>query len=278
MPGPKHPIILTVAGSDSGGGAGIQADLKTFQAHQAYGTSVVTALTAQNTLGVQGIHVVPADFVRKQWLSVTSDLPPAAVKTGMLGTAELVLTVAELLTAYPRPVVIDPVMVATSGHVLLAPDALTALQEHLLPRATVITPNAHEAALLTGIAITSAAAALEAALALHGRYPQAAVLVKGGHWGTEATDTLVTAGAVVTFTTPRLATTSTHGTGCILAAAIAARLAQGHTVRDSVALAKAYLLAALRAAPGLGQGAGPLWHAVTPPEDYAAVAVSETPR
>ncbi|ACL59825.1 bifunctional hydroxymethylpyrimidine kinase/phosphomethylpyrimidine kinase [Methylobacterium nodulans] len=260
------PIAVTIAGSDSGGGAGIQADLKTFSALGVYGASVVTALTAQNTLGVQGIHDVPPDFVARQMASVFDDLAVGAVKIGMLSQAPVIAAVAEGLARHAPavPVVLDPVMVATSGDRLLADSAVAALRLQLIPRAQLITPNLPEAAVLLGEAV----AADEEAMLAQGRRLLAlgpgAVLMKGGHGsGAESTDLLVGPGeAVLRLTGPRLPTRNTHGTGCTLSAAIAAGLARGLSLPEAAGAAKAYLSAALAAADRLsiGRGHGPVHH------------------
>jgi hydroxymethylpyrimidine/phosphomethylpyrimidine kinase len=265
MSGPV-PIAVTVAGSDSGGGAGIQADLKTFSALGVYGASVVTALTAQNTLGVQGIHDVPADFVTRQIDSVFSDLAVKAVKIGMLSRTAVIAAVADGLARHAGtiPVVLDPVMVATSGDRLIADEAVAVLRDRLLTRADLITPNLPEAAVLLGEAVAEDAATAVAQgrrlVALGAR----AVLIKGGHGhGRESIDHLVTAdGALRTLAAPRIATENTHGTGCTLSAAIAAGLARGLTLPEAVAAAKEYLTAALAAADRLaiGAGHGPVHH------------------
>ncbi|GJE59896.1 bifunctional hydroxymethylpyrimidine kinase/phosphomethylpyrimidine kinase [Methylobacterium trifolii] len=260
------PIALTIAGSDSGGGAGIQADLKTFSALRVYGASVVTALTAQNTLGVQAIHDVPADFVARQLESVFSDLAVTAVKIGMLSQAPVIAAVAEALERHARriPVVLDPVMVATSGDRLISDAAVEALRTRLMPLADLITPNLPEAAALLGEAV----AADENAAVAQGRRLIAlrapAVLIKGGHAeGTESVDHLLCAdGTMRRFAAPRVATRNTHGTGCTLSAAVAAGLARGLPLEEAVAAAKAYVNAAILAADRLsiGQGHGPVHH------------------
>jgi hydroxymethylpyrimidine/phosphomethylpyrimidine kinase len=260
----KTAIALTVAGSDSSGGAGIQADLKTFTAFGVYGASVVTALTAQNTLGVQGIYAVPPGFVAAQLESVLSDLHPGAVKTGMLADAEIVETVARMLRGPPyRPLIVDPVMVATSGDVLLKPEAVDALRRDLVPLAHLITPNLAEAAILLGTSKAAGEAEmLDQARALL-RLGCAAVLLKGGHAGGEtAVDVFANATGTERLTLPRLHTPHTHGTGCTLSAAIAALLAQGTVLPEAVRRAKSYVWQGLRHGRGLGvgHGRGPLDH------------------
>ena len=262
--GAKTAIALTVAGSDSSGGAGIQADLKTFSAFGVYGASVVTALTAQNTRGVQGIHAVPAGFVAAQLKSVLSDLDVAAIKTGMLADAQIVEAVARALRRVPSmPLIVDPVMVATSGDVLLATEAVAALKRDLIPLATLITPNLEEAAVLLGSARAESEAEMldqsRALLALGCR----AVLLKGGHTqGEAAVDLLADATGTERLALARLDTPHTHGTGCTLSAAVAALLARGATLAEAVRRAKAYVWHGLRhgRALGVGHGRGPLDH------------------
>jgi hydroxymethylpyrimidine/phosphomethylpyrimidine kinase len=258
------PIALTIAGSDSGGGAGIQADLKTFSALGVFGCSAIASLTAQNTLGVQGVLPIPPAFVQQQIHSVLSDINVGAIKSGMLATADIIAAVAESLTAYPQiPLVLDPVMVATSGDRLLAEDAIQTLIEKLMPLATLITPNLHEAAVLLNTTVASNLEQMqlqgEQLLQLGAR----AVLMKGGHTeGESATDLLITAEGAETFSAPRLQTKNTHGTGCTLASAIAAGLAKKLSLNDSVRQAKEYLHNALVHSEKLhiGQGAGPVHH------------------
>ncbi|MDX2062275.1 MAG: bifunctional hydroxymethylpyrimidine kinase/phosphomethylpyrimidine kinase [Bacteroidia bacterium] len=263
-------VVMTIAGSDSGGGAGIQADLKTFAAFGVYGTSVITALTAQNTQGVLGIHPVPAAFVGQQYQALVADFDIRAIKVGMLGTQALVETVAELLREVTCPRIVDPVLVSTSGHRLLEPAAENALKTQLLPLATLITPNTDELACLTGLPVASEADLLAATSAAVALAPQAAWLFKGGHLAspTTVTDYLYHQGNLTPFQGPRVATTATHGTGCTLAAALTAQLAVGVPLAHAVEQAKAYLVAALEAAPAnVGTGQGPLWHfpSSTPP-------------
>ena len=258
-------IALTIAGSDSGGGAGIQADLKTFQQFGVYGTSVIVALTAQNTRGVRSVHAVPPDMVRDQLAALAEDLPPAAVKTGMLASAPLVRQVADAIEEFGwHPIVVDPVMVSTSGHRLLDADAEAVLRSRLLPRATLVTPNLEEAAILTGLPVTDTAQ-MELAGARLLELGAGAALVKGGHLpGDRMVDVLVTPQGVRPFVHPRVATRSTHGTGCTLSAAVTAGLALGRDLEVAVADAIDYVHRALLAAPGLGAGHGPLHHGVPP--------------
>ena len=262
----RYARALTIAGSDSGGGAGIQADLKTFAALGCYGTSALTALTAQNTVGVTDINPVPPAFVARQIDAVLDDIGTDAVKLGMLHSADIVATVADRLRHHRvEQVVVDPVMVAKSGDRLLHDDAVAALATQLLPLATVITPNAPEAAiLLQRDAITSLAELEYASLALAGMGPKA-VLVKGGHLsGARSVDVLYLADKDVVhrLDAPRIDTPNTHGTGCTMSSAICAYLALGQPVRESVELAKAYMTAAIGAGAGyqLGRGHGPVHH------------------
>jgi hydroxymethylpyrimidine/phosphomethylpyrimidine kinase len=258
------PVALTIAGSDSSGGAGIQADLKTFAALGVYGASVITALTAQNTRGVTGIHVVPADFVTAQIDAVFSDLDVKAVKIGMVAQLAAVDAIVGGLTRWsPNHIVLDPVMVATSGDRLLATDAVEALRTKLIPRASLITPNLPEAAAL----LDESVAASEAAIESQGKRLLAlgcpAVLIKGGHGqGTESIDYLVRGSGIIALAAPRIATRNTHGTGCSLSSAIAAGLAKGEDMETAVRNAKVWVSAAIAAADqlGVGHGHGPIHH------------------
>lgn len=257
-------IAVTIAGSDSSGGAGIQADLKTFSALGVYGASVITALTAQNTLGVQAIHDVPAGFVAQQIDSVFSDLSVRAVKIGMLSQPDVIAAVAEGLDRHGATrVVVDPVMVATSGDRLLAPAAVDNLRNLLLPRAVIVTPNLPEAAALVDMPVPHDEAAMQAVAERILTLGPKAVLVKGGHGhGPESTDLLVTPDGIRRFSAPRVATKNTHGTGCTLSSAIAALLARGATLEEAVAGGKAYVSAAIAASERLsiGAGHGPVHH------------------
>lgn len=259
-------IALTIAGSDSGGGAGIQADVKTFQAFGVFGTSVIVALTAQNTRGVRAIHPVPVDFVQAQLDALAEDLPPDAVKTGMLATPALVSQVATAIEQFGwTRYVLDPVMVASSGDRLLSPDAEATIREALLPLAMIVTPNLDEAAILTGQPVEHEAGMIAAGRRLIALGAGAA-LVKGGHLpGDALVDILVTRDGIERLTHRRINTTSTHGTGCTLSAAITAGLARGDSLRDAVATALEYLHRAIAAAPGLGGGHGPVHHGVSAP-------------
>jgi len=257
-------ITVTIAGSDSGGGAGIQADLKTFSALGVYGASVITALTAQNTLGVKGVHDVPPDFVRAQMDAVYSDLNVGATKIGMLSLAGVIRAVAEGLDAHESgPVVLDPVMVAASGDPLIADDAIEVLRTELFPRATLITPNLFEAARLLGARVAASRNEVEEQAAILLKSGAGAVLLKGGHGeGPEAMDLLMTADRGRWFAAPRIATRNTHGTGCTLSSAIAAGLATGADLAAAVEAAKAYTHASIVAADSLrvGRGRGPVHH------------------
>jgi hydroxymethylpyrimidine kinase/phosphomethylpyrimidine kinase len=256
--------ILSIAGSDPSGGAGIQADLKTFAALGCHGMAAITALTAQNTRGVQGVHVPPAGFVAKQIESIFDDIRVDAVKIGMLATAEIANVVADTLQRYrPRHVVLDPVMVATSGDPLLAPDAISTVRTRLLPMASIVTPNIPEAALLLrGSAARDLAGMSGAATALRALGARV-VLLKGGHLGGESSDDLLWDGASEhVFRAPRVATRNSHGTGCTLSSAIAALLVRHGDLRVAVAEAKRYVTSALQSADRLevGQGHGPVHH------------------
>jgi hydroxymethylpyrimidine/phosphomethylpyrimidine kinase len=258
------PIALTIAGSDSGGGAGIQADLKTFSALGVYGASVITALTAQNTKGVSAIHDVPADFISAQIDAVFSDLDVAAVKIGMVSQRAAIETIAAGLERWrPRAVVVDPVMIAASGDRLLAPDAIDVLKRVLIPHALVLTPNLPEAAALLDAPVATTESDMRAQgerlLALGPR----AVLVKGGHAkGAESVDLLIEPAAFTRLAADRIATENTHGTGCTLSSAIAAGLAKGLALAEAVRAAKTYVTDALAAANriSIGSGHGPVHH------------------
>ncbi len=258
------PIAVTIAGSDSGGGAGIQADLKTFSALGVYGASVIAALTAQNTLGVTGIHDVPADFITAQIDAVFSDLAVGAVKIGMLSRPATIAAVADGLARWnQRDVVLDPVMVAASGDRLLSEDAVATLRDKLLPRASLVTPNLPEAAVLLDTAVAGDEAAMLAQARALLTFGPAAVLIKGGHAsGEESVDLLVDASGVLRLPAPRIATRNTHGTGCTLSSAIAAGLARGAPLREAVQAAKDYISRAIAASDTLtiGKGHGPVHH------------------
>ncbi len=255
--GASHPVALTIAGSDSGGGAGIQADLKTFSALGVYGTSALTAITAQNTRGVFAVEAISPATVAAQIAAVLDDLPPQAVKIGMLASSEIVAAVAGALEGYAGPVVLDPVMVAKSGDALLAEEAEAALIAQLLPRADVLTPNLPEAARLLRCDVARDAGTVVAQGQALLRLGARAVVMKGGHAeGDTCVDRLVTARGVLEIAQPRIATRNTHGTGCSLSSAIAAELARGTALEPAVRRAQGWLHGAIRAADGLGLGGG----------------------
>jgi hydroxymethylpyrimidine/phosphomethylpyrimidine kinase len=266
MPGTK-PVALTIAGSDASGGAGMQADLKTFHQFGVYGEAAITLITVQNTLGVERLECLDARLVADQIRAVISDIPPAAAKTGALGNAAIIHAVAELARDFSFPLVVDPVMVSTpglhgQGVALLAADGLEALKTFLLPHAFLLTPNLDEASLLVGGEVDDVAGMRQAAEQL-GRLGPRAVLVKGGHLGgeaSEAIDILYYRGAWTEFASPRIRTRHTHGTGCTFSAAITASLASGLDLLEAVRRAKRYITAAIRNNPELGSGSGPLDH------------------
>ena len=267
-------IALTIAGSDSGGGAGVQADLKTFQAFGVYGTSVIVAVTAQNTTGVWAAEGISPTLVTAQLEALAEDLPPAAVKTGMLFSAALATRVADAIRTHRwLPYVLDPVMVSTSGDRLLAADAESTLKTDLLPLATLVTPNLLEASLLTGLPVTAPEDMETAGWALLDSGAQAA-LITGGHLtGPDLVDVLVTPHGATRHRYNRIETQATHGTGCTLSAAITACLAGGASVADAVERAHEYVQRAIRHAPGLGRGHGPVDHAVA-----ATIPSTKAPR
>ena len=261
----KTPTALTIAGSDSSAGAGIQADLKTFSALGVYGATVITALTAQNTQGVSAVHIPPVDFIYEQLKSVFTDLNIQVVKIGMLGEAEVVLKVSQALEEfYNGPIILDPVMVSTSGSRLLKPDSEQALLEHLIPKALLITPNLAEAAFLTGHEVAKTEADMLAQLEFLKTLGPGAILIKGGHLeGGEAVDFLLEEGQQpLRISSKRIDTNNTHGTGCTLSSAIAAYILKGESLENAVRCAKDYLSAALSKANQLhiGQSYGPVHH------------------
>lgn len=260
-PHAPHPLprVLTVAGSDSGGGAGIQADLKTMLALGTHGMSVIAAVTAQNSLGVQGYWELPAEAVRAQYRSVVDDIGVHAVKTGMLASAELVETVAELLAGTPAPVVVDPVGVSKHGDSLLAAEAIDSVRAKLLPVATVVTPNLDETAQLTGVRVEDERGMREAAAAVLAYGPRWA-LIKGGHLPGEAVDLLTDGDEEHWLRAPRHDNRHTHGTGCTLASALASHLARGLPVPEAARAAKEYTTGAIAAGFALGSGLGPVDH------------------
>ncbi|HBP24117.1 MAG TPA: bifunctional hydroxymethylpyrimidine kinase/phosphomethylpyrimidine kinase [Oribacterium sp.] len=251
---------LTIAGSDSCGGAGIQADIKTMLAHHVYAMSAITALTAQNTTGVKSILESTPEFLQDQLDMIFTDIYPDAVKTGIVSSARLIDVIAERLRFYKaRNIVVDPVMVATSGARLISADAVDTLKRTLLPMATVITPNIPESEVLSGRTIRSAEDMVEAAKSIHEAYG-CAVLTKGGHRLSDANDVLVEDGGVTWFHGKRIENPNTHGTGCTLSSAIAANLAKGYDLETSVQNAKNYISGALNAMLDLGKGSGPMDH------------------
>ena len=256
---PTKPVALTIAGSDPSGGAGIQADLKTFHQFGVYGEAVITLITVQNTRGVDRVECLAPDLVADQIRAVISDIPPAAAKTGALGNRGIIEAVAELAAAFPFPLVVDPVMVSKHGAPLLAAEGVDALKTLLLPYAFLLTPNLEEAALLTGQEVRTVSDMRKAAQKLAALGPRA-VLVKGGHLEGDAVDVLYFEGEFREFTSPRMETRHTHGTGCTFSAAIAAGLACGRDLPEAVERAKHYISEAIRGNPGLGAGQGPVNH------------------
>jgi hydroxymethylpyrimidine/phosphomethylpyrimidine kinase len=257
------PKALTIAGSDSGGGAGIQADLKTFSAYRVFGLSVITAVTAQNSVGVQGVENLAPAFVARQLRSVLEDFGVDAAKCGMLSVAPIIEAVAGALAEHPiDKLVVDPVMVAKSGDSLLQPDAVEALIRHILPLALVVTPNLPEAEVLSGMAVSSREDMEEAARRI-GKLGPRQVLVKGGHLKGDAVDILWNGREVTVFQAPRVESSNTHGTGCTFSAAIAAGLAKGRPLGEAVREAKAYVTKAIREGFALGRGVGQLRHFLT---------------
>ncbi|TCM58229.1 hydroxymethylpyrimidine kinase /phosphomethylpyrimidine kinase [Rhizobium sp. PP-F2F-G48] len=256
-------IALTIAGSDSGGGAGIQADIKTFSALETFATSVITAVTAQNTMGVTAVEDISCATIAAQMAAVFGDMDVRALKIGMVSRAETIETIATGLAGFAGPVVLDPVMVATSGDRLLREEAIDALRSLLVPRAAIVTPNLPEAALLTGMPIAQDRAGMTKQAEAIVKAGARTVLIKGGHGdGPDSTDLLFDGESVRTFAAPRIATRNDHGTGCTLAAAITAHLARGYAVVEAISLSKTFLHQALEAGRGLsiGKGRGPVHH------------------
>lgn len=251
------PVALTIAGSDPSGGAGIQADLKTFHQFRVYGEAVITLITVQNTQKVSRVELLDPSLIREQMEAVLTDIPPAAAKTGALGSAAIIEAVAE--TIGDVPLVVDPVMISKHGAPLLASSAAEAMRRSLFARALLLTPNLHEAAALTGLKVDTEGQMVTAARCLMELGPRA-VLVKGGHLAGQASDVLVTPTSVDWFTADRTDTPHTHGTGCTYSAAITALLARGLALRDAVAQAKHFIAEAIRTNPGLGHGQGPVNH------------------
>jgi hydroxymethylpyrimidine/phosphomethylpyrimidine kinase len=253
----KNPVALSIAGSDPSGGAGIQADLKTFQQRGVYGRAAITLLTVQNTLGVSAVDVIGPEKVEAQVRAAIEDIPPVAAKTGALGDEKIVRMLARLAEEFKFPLIVDPVMISKHGHALLTEPARRAMAEFLMPRAYLVTPNLHEAAGLAGIPvfdIESMEKAAEKIISFGAR----GALVKGGHLEGDAVDLLRFGNETVLLRAPRIETRHTHGTGCVYSACITAELAKGNTLKDSVTTAKEFISSAIAAAPGLGQGSGPV--------------------
>jgi len=253
------PVALSIAGSDPSGGAGIQADLKTFHQFGVYGTAAITLITVQNSTGVERVECLAPDLVMQQIRAVMSDIPPGAAKTGALGNREVIEAIAAMAGVFPFPLVVDPVMVSKHGSPLLTPDAIETLKSCLLPHAFLLTPNLDEAGLLTGRDVRDPGDMRNAATMLAAMGPKA-VLVKGGHLANDATDILLHQGEWAEFTAPRIETRHTHGTGCTYSAAITALLARGEDLHQAVRKAKRFISEAIRTAPGLGSGSGPVNH------------------
>ena len=258
-------IVLTIAGSDSSGGAGIQADIKAISAMGSYAASVITSVTAQNTLGVQAIHPIPSDMVRQQIESVMDDLHPEAIKIGMVCDKDIALIISKNIYKYqPRWVVYDPVMVSTSGHKLMTDDTINIIRQKLIPQATLITPNLHEAKVLLGNSLKDEDEMKKGAELL-GKTYRCSVLIKGGHLeNNEMCDILydATEGRCFRYHAPKIESHNLHGTGCTLSSAIATKLSQGHPLKEAIALAKDYVTKAIDASKNMhiGNGHGPLWH------------------
>lgn len=264
---PMKGRVLIIAGSDPSGGAGVQADIKTVTALGGYAAAAVTALTVQNTRGVTGVMAVPPEFIRDQIVAILSDIGADAIKIGMIGESAAAEAIADVLAGMAQgvPIVLDPVLIATSGDALAGEGVAALIRDRLMPMATLATPNSDELAALTGLAVRSTEDAMRAAEALFRRSPPAALLAKGGHIpGADVVDLLFERGErspTASFRHPRIATTAGHGTGCTLASAIATGLAQGRAFKPSIERAIAYVREALAAAPGFGAGVGPLGHA-----------------
>ena len=259
------PVALTIAGSDPSGGAGIQADLKTFHQFRVYGEAVLTLITVQNTQSVTRVELLDPELVRQQIDAVLNDIPPHAAKTGALGSAAIIAAVAEAIG--DTPLVVDPVMISKHGAPLISPEAVDALLRTLFPKALLITPNLHEAAALTGQPVETEEQMVAAARLLLQFGPKA-VLVKGGHLAGQASDVLVTKETLDWFTSARIDTPHTHGTGCTYSAAITALLASGSPLREAVQKAKTFITEAIQSNPGLGKGHGPVNHLTQPPSPY----------
>ncbi|MEO8126038.1 MAG: bifunctional hydroxymethylpyrimidine kinase/phosphomethylpyrimidine kinase [Bryobacteraceae bacterium] len=253
------PVALTIAGSDPSGGAGIQADLKTFHQFGVYGEAAITLITVQNTQRVDRVYCLPPDLVIEQILAVVEDIPPGAAKIGALGNLEILVAVAETAGRFQFPLVLDPVMISKHGASLMSPESRSAFLDKLAPRATLMTPNLHEAEVLTGQVITDVDGMRRAAEQLC-RLGSRAVLVKGGHLKGAAVDVLLSDGQFYEYESERVDTPHTHGTGCTYSAAITACLATGHALQDAVSRAKQFITEAIRTNPGLGRGNGPVNH------------------
>ncbi len=253
------PVALSIAGSDPSGGAGIQADLKTFHQFGVYGEAVITLLTVQNTVAVDSVQVLDPDFVSAQLIAVLEDIPPMAAKTGALGTAAMVERIAFLAASFTFPLVVDPVMISKHGAPLMAPEARNKLIELLLPACALLTPNLHEAAAITGMRVETPAQMREAAMAILD-LGAGAVLLKGGHLEGAAMDLLLWHGGEMKLPAKRIETKHTHGTGCSYSAAVTALLASGHGLEEAVRQAKGWIHAAISTNPGLGRGNGPVNH------------------
>ena len=251
------PVAMTIAGSDPSGGAGLQADLKTFHQHGVYGTSIVTLLTVQNTQSVDAVRVLDSDFVLAQLDAVLGDIAPQAAKTGALGSAAVIEAVAARAATFAFPLVVDPVMISKHGAPLLEPDAAAALRSQLLPAAFLVTPNLAEASVLAQQEVTDESSMTRAAAAIAALGPPH-VLIKGGHLAGESVDILWSGGTIYRFPSERIETRNTHGTGCVLSAAITARLARGSDPVTAVSCAKRFVTEAIRSNPRLGGGYGPL--------------------
>jgi len=255
----KIPVALSIAGSDPSGGAGIQADLKTFHQRGAYGMAAITLLTVQNTRSVSAVDVISPEMVEAQIRELLEDIPPDAAKTGALGNEKIVMMLARLARDFTFPLVVDPVMISKHGHALLNEPARRAVSESLLPQACLVTPNLHEAACLSGIPvhdIESMERAAEKIISLGAR----GALIKGGHLQGDAVDLLRLENETILLSSPRVETRHTHGTGCTYSACITAELAKGNSIKDAAAAAKDYITRAIATAPGLGRGSGPVNH------------------
>jgi hydroxymethylpyrimidine/phosphomethylpyrimidine kinase len=253
------PVALTIAGSDPSGGAGIQADIKTFHQLGVYATSVITLVTVQNTLGVKAVEILSSELVGAQLAAVLEDIPPQAAKTGALGDESIIAELARRAGAFQFPLVVDPVMISKHGLPLMTERARAVLAEKLFPHAFLVTPNLHEASVLAGMHVRDLAEMEEAARRIAG-FGAAAVLVKGGHLAGDAVDLLYWKGNVERFSAPRVETRHTHGTGCTFSAAITAGLAEGFDLPQAIARAKKFITLAIQAHPGLGRGCGPINH------------------